>query len=79
MRKKYKMTGFSRLLIFMIFFAPAAYLGASYYNGEDGIEKVKSLLNLNETANDKIEKKEAEIIKLEKRIEELKHEINQLK
>jgi cell division protein FtsB len=46
MRKKYKMTSFARFLIFMIFFAPLAYIGASYYNGEDGIQKIKNLLKI---------------------------------
>lgn len=47
MARKTKLTGFSRFLIVMLFVAPLAYIGASYYNGEDGIERVKGLLNLN--------------------------------
>ena len=46
MRKKYKITGFARFRIFMIFFAPLAYIGASYYNGEDGIANIKKLIGL---------------------------------
>lgn len=32
----------------MLFIAPLAYVGASYYNGEDGIAKIKNLLNIGE-------------------------------
>lgn len=46
MASKYKITGFARLLIFLIFFAPIAYIGASYYNGEDGIQKIKDLIGI---------------------------------
>ncbi len=46
MKKKYKMTGCARLIIFIIIFAPIAYLAASYYNGQDGIEQLKKLLGI---------------------------------
>lgn len=39
---KTKMTGFARLLIFLLFVLPIAFFGASYINGEDPIEKIKS-------------------------------------
>ncbi len=42
-RKKFKMTGFARFFIAMLILAPLAYIGASYYNGEDGIENLKNL------------------------------------
>ena len=38
-----KLTGFSRLLIFLLIFLPLAYFGASYYNGEDPIGQIKEL------------------------------------
>lgn len=38
-----KVTGFTRFLIVMIFVAPLAYVGASYYNGQDGIQNLKNL------------------------------------
>ena len=38
-----RLTGFSRLLIFLIIFLPLAYFGASYYNGEDPIARIKSM------------------------------------
>ncbi len=46
MATKLKMTGFARFFIVMLFLVPAAYIGASYYNGEDGIKNIKELLGL---------------------------------
>lgn len=42
-RKKFKLTGFARFFFVMIILAPLAYIGASYLNGEDGIENIKNL------------------------------------
>ena len=80
MKNKYKITGFSRLLIFMIFFAPLAYIGASYYNGEDGIAKIKSLFEKNEgvTVQEQIDTKKIEIKELSSKIESLKKDIEVL-
>ncbi len=73
MRRKYKMTGFARFLIFLIMFTPLAYMGAAYYNGEDGIEKIKSFIE-NITSSDEPSEKtvEAEVpreIKSEEKVE----------
>ncbi|MEM9525117.1 MAG: hypothetical protein AAGA31_00845 [Bacteroidota bacterium] len=46
---KTKLTGFSRLLLFLLFFVPIAYVGASYYNGEDPIANIKVMLGVEET------------------------------
>lgn len=43
-----KLTGFSRLLIFLLFFVPIAYVGASYFNGEDPIANIKGYLGMDE-------------------------------
>jgi hypothetical protein len=40
-RRKTKLTPFARFFIFLLIAAPLAYLGASYYNGEDGVGKIK--------------------------------------
>lgn len=45
------MTGFARLLIFLIFVLPLAFFGASYINGEDPIQKIKDFTGMNEGAN----------------------------
>ena len=46
--KKYKSTPFARLFIVLLFATPLAYIGASYYNGEDGIENIKNLFGINQ-------------------------------
>lgn len=43
MKKKYKLTGFARLVIFLIFFLPLLYLGVSIYHGENPLEKYEHL------------------------------------
>lgn len=43
--RPYKTTGCFRFAIFLLIFAPLAYLGASYYNGEDGIGNLKKMAN----------------------------------
>ena len=55
-RKKFKLTGFARFFLLMIVLAPLAFIGASYYNGEDGIENLKNLFK----GKFNFEKKEAE-------------------
>lgn len=41
---KTRITGFARLLIFLLVFLPLAFFGASYINGEDPVAKVKEYL-----------------------------------
>lgn len=45
-RRPLRVTGFTRFVIVMIFVTPLAYLAASYYNGEDGIQNIKNLLGI---------------------------------
>ena len=52
MSSKYKATGCARFFLVLIILAPLAFLGASYYNGEDGIENVKSLLGIGSSDSD---------------------------
>ncbi|OAV44609.1 hypothetical protein [Lewinella sp. 4G2] len=49
---KTKLTGFSRLLLFLLIFLPLAYFGASYYNGEDPIGKIKGMFGQTESGGD---------------------------
>lgn len=51
MAKRVKLTVFSRFLIVMLFIVPLAYMGASYYNGEDGVQNLKKLLGIEESAS----------------------------
>jgi len=41
---KQKMTGFARMLLFLIIFLPLAFVGASYINGEDPLQKAQEYL-----------------------------------
>ncbi|MDZ4706779.1 MAG: hypothetical protein SH818_00130 [Saprospiraceae bacterium] len=45
MSKPYKTTGCFRFFLFIIILAPLAYLGASYYHGQDGIQNIKNLFS----------------------------------
>lgn len=51
MNKKYKTTGCFRFFLVIIILAPIAYLGASYYNGENGIENIKQFLNIGQNSS----------------------------
>ncbi|MEP7267669.1 MAG: hypothetical protein ABI844_08570 [Saprospiraceae bacterium] len=43
--RPYKTTGCFRFAIFLLIFAPLAYLGAAYYNGQDGVGNIKNMFN----------------------------------
>jgi len=43
MKRKYKLTGFARLFIFLLFFLPVLYVGVSMYHGEKPLEKIEAL------------------------------------
>lgn len=45
MAKSYKTTGCFRFFVFILILAPIVYLGASYYNGQDGIQNIKNIIN----------------------------------
>jgi hypothetical protein len=46
--RKLKLTGFARFFIVMLFLVPIAYLGAAYYNGQDGIQNIKNLFGIDQ-------------------------------
>jgi hypothetical protein len=46
---KTRITPFSRLLLFLLFFIPTAYIGASYFNGEDPIANIKGMLGMSDS------------------------------
>jgi cell division protein FtsB len=52
MQRKHKMTGCARLFLVLLIIAPLAYLGAAYYNGQDGIQSIKNLLGIGERKSD---------------------------
>jgi hypothetical protein len=41
MARKYKLTGCAKFFVFFIIAAPIAYVGASYYNGQDPIKEIR--------------------------------------
>lgn len=92
MARKLKSTPFARFLLVMIILAPLAYIGASYYNGEDGLQNLKNLLGIGD--KDKTEttispetpgegeavlKLEDEVKYLERRVQELEKENDELR
>jgi len=50
-RRKYKLTGFARFFIVMLFLAPIAYLAASYINGEDGVSNIREFFGGEQTTS----------------------------
>jgi len=86
MATRTKMTPFARLLLVIIIVAPLAYLGASYYNGEDPLKNITDTFS----GSDRIESsnpdlgsksKEELILKielLEMRISQLEQKIESL-
>lgn len=85
MAGKVKTTGFARFLLIMIIVAPLAYLGAAYYNGQDGVENIKKLFRGEETerneggSNDDSGSSSLFGGNLRKQVEELKAENAELK
>lgn len=85
-QKKFKTTPFARFFVFLILFTPLAYLGASYYNGQDGIQNLKNLIGLEvseskeQVINENPSKKSADVSEefINGKIERLKDEIKQL-
>lgn len=45
MSKRLKVTPFARFFLAMLVIAPLAYIGASYLNGQDGLQNIKNLFN----------------------------------
>ena len=45
MKGKYKATGCAKFFLALVILAPLAYIGASYYNGEDGIKNIKEIVS----------------------------------
>lgn len=43
MSTRVKSTPFARFFVAMLFIAPLAYIGASYMNGQDGLQNIKNL------------------------------------
>lgn len=60
MARRLQITGFARFLIVMVILAPAAYIGASYYNGQDGIQNFKNLIGIGSNSASAVERSASE-------------------
>lgn len=49
-RRPMRLTPFAKFVLLMIIVAPLAYMGAAYYNGEDGWQKLKTLIGIEKGA-----------------------------
>jgi len=84
MAARYRTTGCFKFLIFLLFAAPIAYIGASYYHGEDPIANIREAITKVSPADDgasysnEAELKE-EINELRNRIRELEDENRNLR
>ena len=83
MGRKYKTTGCAKFFLVLIILMPLAYLGASYYNGQDGWANLKNLIGLGSGATENNAEKEqddlkGEIADLSKEIKRLEQENSQL-
>lgn len=76
MAKKARLTVFSRFLIMMLIVGPLAYLGAAYYNGEDGIENIKNIFNGNKETTTQTRTNRSDVNEVNK---EATYEIRKLK
>lgn len=89
MTKRFRLTGFARFLFVMVILVPAAYIGASYYNGENGIANIKKLVGIESSesgSNSRTKSNDSqpannntEISMLKQRIEDLEQENRDLK
>ncbi|MBK8502791.1 MAG: hypothetical protein IPL46_11535 [Saprospiraceae bacterium] len=52
MSTKYKTTGCAKFFLILVILAPLAYVGASYFNGQDGIENIKGIFGTSKNANE---------------------------
>ena len=84
MATKYKKTGCARLFLILIVLAPLTYIGASYINGEDGIENFKKLVRLDRLGSKKSNTQsspnnDSKVYRLEQKIERLEEANKELK
>jgi len=86
MATRTKMTPFARLLLVILIVAPIAYLGASYYNGEDPLKNITDKFSSSDktetVSSDLNSMSKGDLIKkielLEMRISQLEQKIDNL-
>lgn len=72
MSKKYKVTGCAKFFLVVLILAPLAFVGASYYNGQDPLAMIKDFIG-----NDESEKSTMPSEDLQEKIEELQQELKE--
>ena len=81
MSRKYKATGCAKFFFVLIILAPLAYMGASYYNGQDGWQNLKNLIGIGKAssaATDERTENLEEVADLRKEVRRLEAENRQL-
>jgi cell division protein FtsB len=80
-KKKLTLTPFARLFIVLLFVVPISYIGASYYNGEDGIQNIKDLFGIGQSKTETVQPAtaEEESYDLKKENEQLRQQLENLK
>lgn len=73
MSRKYKTTGCAKFFFVLIILAPLAYMGASYYNGQDGWANLKGLFGGSSKVESNVEEEG-----LQDEIKELKQDLQAL-
>lgn len=49
-KPKLRLTGFARFFLAMLFIVPVAFMGASYFNGQDPLTTIKEAVGIEEKA-----------------------------
>lgn len=81
MARRLKTTPFARFLVAMLFIVPLAYIGASYYNGEDPIAMIKDKLGMENNTTDRASEEvtyDDETYDFRQEIDDLKDKIREL-
>ena len=91
MATRTKMTPFARFMLVLLFLVPAAYIVASYVNGEDPIANMKRMVGLEAndtpaadeqtytpTGTSEVEQLRAENAQLRRQVQELEAQLRQL-
>lgn len=78
MARKYKSTGCARIFIVLLIVAPIAFFVASYINGSDPIETIRSAFDSDETTTTTIQsgKEDATTTELKAQIERLQKDVD---
>jgi peptidoglycan hydrolase CwlO-like protein len=78
MKRKYKITGCAKFFFVLIILAPLAYIGASYYNGENGIQNAKEFLGIGKDGGSDTKENQSDVYDLQSKISKLEKEVNYL-